>query len=105
VTYTKGLGVHASSDIRYNIAGAGWTRFQSDVGVDDEVGSNGSLIFRVFADSVKIYDSGTMTGNTATKKIDVALPGTIGVLRLVVVSSNASIDYDHGDWAGAKLIR
>ena len=37
VTYSKGLGVHAISDVRYAIANC--TRFKASVGVDDEVGS------------------------------------------------------------------
>jgi hypothetical protein len=42
--YAKGLGAHAASDVRYSL-GAGCTRFRADVGVDDEVGMNGSVIF------------------------------------------------------------
>jgi hypothetical protein len=30
-----------------------------DVGVDDEVGVNGSVVFQVWADGAKIFDSGT----------------------------------------------
>ena len=36
VTYAKGLGVHAPSDLKYNLGGQ-YTSFASDVGVDDEV--------------------------------------------------------------------
>ena len=72
-TYAKGLGGHASSDIRYAIGGC--TRFQASVGVDDEVGANGSIDFQVFLDGVKTYDSGLMTGATATKDIDLDTTG------------------------------
>src|SRR5438477_10686392 len=40
-TYPKGLGVHADSDIKYNLGG-NYSTFISDVGVDDEVGLGGS---------------------------------------------------------------
>ena len=59
VKYTKGLGVHAGSDVRYNLNGA-YKTFLADVGVDDEVGGNGSVIFQVYADGALLYDSGTL---------------------------------------------
>jgi len=99
-TYQKGLGAHALSDIRYAISNC--TRFKSDVGVDDAVGSNGSVVFQVFAGATKVYDSGTMTGTTATKVIDVDISGA-SELRLVVGNANGSISYDHADWALARI--
>ena len=40
ITYTKGLGAHAASDVRYALA-ANCTRFKASVGIDDEVGHSG----------------------------------------------------------------
>ena len=73
-TYAKGLGVHAASDIQYAL-GSTCTRFKASVGVDDEVGANGSVVFQVFAGATKVYDSALMTGATATKTIDVSVAG------------------------------
>src|SRR6185503_5463616 len=60
-TYSKGLGCHAYSEIRYALGGQ-YARFQSDVGVDDEVdgeaGPYSTIVFQVWADGVKLYDSG-----------------------------------------------
>ena len=47
VTYAKGLGTHAPADVRYYLGGA-CTTFTADVGIDDEVRPNGSVIFRVW---------------------------------------------------------
>jgi len=99
-TYAKGLGTHAVSDVRFAISGC--TRFKADVGVDDAVGSNGSVVFTVFAGTTQIYTSGPMTGTTATKTIDVDITGA-SELRLAVGNSNGSISYDHADWAGARI--
>jgi hypothetical protein len=99
-TYAKGLGAHAASDIRYALSNC--TRFKADVGVDDAVGSNGSVVFQVFAGATKVYDSGTMTGTTATKVIDVDISGA-SELRLVVGNANGTIAYDHADWAAARI--
>jgi hypothetical protein len=101
VTYAKGLGVHAGSNTTYALGG-NYTRFRSDIGVDDEVGNNGSVVFQVLADGVKIYDSGLMTGATATKTVDVDVTGKQN-LRLVVTDGGNGIAFDHGDWANARL--
>ena len=101
VTYAKGLGVHAASDTTYNLGG-NYTRFISDLGVDDEVVSNGSVVFQVLADGVQIYDSGAMTGISATKTVDVDVTGKQN-LRLVVTDGGNGNGYDHADWANARL--
>jgi glucose/arabinose dehydrogenase len=100
-TYAKGLGVHAVSDVRYRLGGA-CTRFRADVGVDDEVGSNGSVVFQVFADGAKLYDSGLLTGPAATKTLDVDVSGK-SELQLIVTDAGDWISYDHADWAGARI--
>ena len=100
-TYAKGLGVHAPSDVRYNLGGT-CTAFTASVGVDDEVGIKGSVVFQVFGDGVKLYDSGTMTGATATKSVNVNVSGR-NELALVVTDSGDNADYDHGDWADAEV--
>ena len=45
------------------------------MGVDDEVGTQGSVVFQVYADATKVYDSGAMTGATATQGVDVSVAG------------------------------
>lgn len=58
--YRKGLGVHANSDLRYNLGGQ-YTHFVADIGVDDECAVGGSVVFQVYLDNVKVYDSGVMS--------------------------------------------
>jgi hypothetical protein len=100
-TYAKGLGAHAASDVLYALP-AGCTRFKAAVGVDDEVGSNGSVTFEVYAGATKIYDSLLMTGTTATKLVDVDITGA-AQLRLVLTNGGNNINYDHADWADARI--
>src|SRR6185436_14029614 len=50
VTYAKGLGTHANSDVRYNL-GANCSSFTASVGLDDEVSdASASVVFQVWAD-------------------------------------------------------
>ena len=102
ITYTKGLGVHAASDVRYNLGGK-CTVFIADIGVDDEVGSNGSVVFQVYADGIEKYDSGMMTGSSATKYVDIDVTGA-NELQLVVNDSGDGKSYDHADWADAYVL-
>src|SRR5690606_26388814 len=75
VTYAKGIGTHAISDIVYNLNG-NYSRFVSDVGVDDHVThANASIVFQVWADGVIVYDSGVMHATTATQKVDIGVAG------------------------------
>ena len=99
--YAKGLGVHATSDVRFKLGG-NYQTFVSDVGVDDFTGSQGSVKFEVWADGVQLYDSGVMTGATATKGISVSVAGR-QELKLIVTQAGDGPSYDHADWAGARL--
>ena len=99
-TFAKGLGVHAASDVRFGVAGC--TRFLASVGVDDEVGPNGSVLFQVYSDGTKTYDSGLMTATSPTGTVDLDLTGKSEV-RLVVGNGGDGIDSDHADWAAARV--
>ncbi len=101
VTHAKGLGVHATADVRYALGGS-CSLFTTVVGVDDEVGANGTMVFQVWTDGVKKYDSGVMTGAMAGKSISVDVTGATQ-LALIATDSGDGSDYDHGDWATPEL--
>lgn len=103
-TYTKGLGVHASSDIRYDLTGGGYQTFESDFGVDDEELGAGSVRFQVWLDGVMVWDSGVVRGGQAAQHISLNVASK-SQLRLVVTDAGDGADSDHGDWANAKLTR
>jgi alpha-galactosidase len=101
-TYTKGLGAHAFSGIEYWL-GAIASRLQADIGVDDEVGAGkGSVVFQVYADGMKIFDSGVLHGGDPHQTIDLDVTGA-NRLTLGVNDADDGINYDHADWAGANI--
>ena len=101
VVYAKGLGAHAASDVRYAMNG-GCTSFTTKVGIDAETGSNGSVDFQVFADGTKLADSGLVTATTPVVTLTADVTGKT-TLQLVITDGGNGIDYDHGDWADAKI--
>jgi len=101
-TFTKGLGVHAPSDVRFTLDGK-CSSFLATVGVDDESGSAGSVTFQVWTDGMQRYDSGLMTSMTASKPISVDLTGA-NELQLVVTDGADGVTSDHGDWADARVV-
>jgi hypothetical protein len=105
VTYAKGIGTHASSQIVYNLNGAGFTTFLATVGVDDEVNGKGvgSVQFKVIGDGVTLFDSGVVTNNGAAVNINVSVAG-VKTLTLLATDGGDGIDYDHADWANARLL-
>ncbi len=103
VTYPKGVGVHAVSVIPLDLTGLNCARFQSVIGVDDEI--------------THAAPSGSKSGTapppcspnqpcspspSATATIDVDITG-ITNLRLVVTDNGDGNGNDHADWADAKL--
>lgn len=99
--FPKGLGAHGKSEIRYAVPG-GCSRFTASVGVDDEVGTGGSVAFQVFVGTTNLYQSGKMTGASATKLVDLAVSGGTE-LRLVITDAADGVNFDHGDWAAARF--
>lgn len=105
VVYAKGLGTHAISQIVYNLNGQ-YANFLSDVGIDDEEATRGTgyVDFQVIGDGKVLFDSGVLTNSSPTVTINVDVTG---VQQLTLVTNNGipnSIDYDHADWAGARLL-
>ncbi len=101
VHYTNGLGMLAYTHASYFLGGAA-VRFQADIGVDDHAAPNGSVIFRVYADGNKIYDSGILTSASPTQTIDVDLTG-VNILTLEVSDDFAGGQNGFADWAGARI--
>jgi hypothetical protein len=102
ITFRKGLGAHASSLVRYTLSSR-CSRFEATVGVDDEVGSNGSVVFEVWADGVLLFKSAAMRGSTASVPVSVALGGRTR-LTLVVGDGGDGNGSDHGDWGDARVV-
>ncbi len=99
--YEHGLGTHAASTFRIALNGKG-ERFSASVGVDDEKGKLGSVIFTVAGDGKTLWQSGIIRGGEPAKEVSVDLSG-IKTLVLRVGDAGDGINYDHADWADAQI--
>ena len=117
--YAKGLGVHSISDLQFDLTGKGCTRFQADVGIDQEIRSSlpsnnpGAAPNVIFA--VTDYASGkvltaTYTGlnvSSPVVSLDVNVTG-VNKLQLAMSTTKPKSARDwawftHADWANARV--
>lgn len=101
--YGKGLGMHSNGEVHYDLLGR-YRQFISDVGVDDEAGRMGSVVFQIFADGEKMFDSGVMTGMNSAKRVNIDVTGKREMV-LILNDAGDGTDFDHADWAGSRLVR
>ena len=102
--HTWGLGVHADSELTYEIGGR-FKRFTAKLGIDDKVGDQGSVVFAVLGDGKALVRTPVVRGSEdAPRELSASVAG-VKKLTLKVTSAG---DMDLGDcanWADAKLIR
>ena len=100
-TYDHGLGTHAPSRFTIDAKGSA-KRFTASVGVDDETGGKGSVVFQVFGDGKALWSSGLMKSGAPAKAVDVDISG-MKKLLLVVGDGGDGESFDHADWANAVI--
>ena len=102
--YQRGLGVHAESEVAVDLAGE-YLLFEAEVGLQWQGGKAvGSVVFQVFVDDRKEFDSGIMKESDPPRTVHVSVKDA-DELRLVVGSAGDGITSDVANWADARLIR
>jgi len=99
--FALGLGTHSPGTFLIRLGG-GATRFQAWVGIDDEVGKRGSATFALIGDGKALWNSGVLHGGDPAKQVDVDVTG-VQMLLLLVGDAGDGFEYDHADWADARL--
>ncbi|MGO4462263.1 sulfatase-like hydrolase/transferase [Streptomyces sp. M-16] len=104
VTYAKGLGVHAPSEVVYHLGGRA-DRFTALVGIDDfskNQSAAGATRALVRADGRTLFTTGTLTAATGPVALDVDVRD-VRLLHLVVEDANGNSAFDHTSWARARV--
>lgn len=100
--YLKGVGVAGDSELVYSLDG-NYSKFFTDIGVDEVAGPRGSVTFQIWLDGTKVYDSGLMTGETPRKGLTLNVSGAKS-LKLITTDAGDGERGDHANWAGARLL-
>lgn len=100
--YPTGVGTHAESRVRIALDGNA-ERFTATVGVDDETGGKGSVVFEVRKDGRRAVRTRVLRGNDAPQRLDVDLRGA-KTMDLIVTDAGDGVDHDHADWADAIIL-
>jgi len=100
--YEHGLGTHANGSMYIALNGHG-AHFSAKVGVDDEMGKQGSVIFTVIGDGRILWQSNVRRGGDPARQVAIDLFG-IKFLTLIVGDANNDINCDHADWADAQIV-
>ncbi|MEU7474945.1 NPCBM/NEW2 domain-containing protein [Lentzea sp. NPDC042327] len=82
--------------------GRGCRAFDALAGLDDETTSPGSVSFQVFGDGRLLHDSGVVRGGDPARPVSVDTTG-VRMLGLRVTDGGDGRDFDHADWADARL--
>jgi hypothetical protein len=101
--YVKGIGVHSAARLSYKLDRP-WTRFQSEIGIDDSTAGRGSVGFRVFVDGKLKYSSPAVRGGAPPQALSVDLAAA-KQLDLVVDYGEAGDVMDRADWLNPRLVR
>ncbi|GAA3463185.1 hypothetical protein GCM10018963_51980 [Saccharothrix longispora] len=101
VVHAKGLGVHAPSEVAVHLGGA-CRSFGAVLGLDDETTSPGSVVFQVVGDGRVLHDSGVVRGGEPGRAASVDTTG-VRTLVLRVTDAGDGRNFDHADWADARL--
>jgi hypothetical protein len=102
-TYDRGIGMQSRTLLAFPIQ-PGDRRFQALVGLDERAGPLGSVMFRVFVDREKRFESPAMTDRDPPRVVDIDLAGG-KILILATEFGERGNVRDLADWAEARIIR
>ncbi|MBP1915128.1 tetratricopeptide (TPR) repeat protein [Lederbergia galactosidilyticus] len=103
IAYKKGIGAHSNSTIVYDLTNVDAAYLSAFVGVDRQMyGTIGSIVFQVYVDGEKQFDSGLMNSKDPQKLFEVDVSGA-KELKIVVTDGGNGNGSDHATWGDAKL--
>ncbi len=106
--FSKGLGMHSTSRVAYDLDGQ-YRRFQAEVAVDDDAGLRGAVTVRVLFEDVqgqwqRAFESAVVRGGAPPLPIAVDVTGVKRMALIVDFAERGDL-LDHADWLNARLIK
>ncbi len=102
-SFDRGIGVHSRSMLTYE-APQGFRQLAATIGIDEAVGDQGNVIFRVLADGKEVFNSGPVTGRDAPRPLLAPIQGARQIQLVVEFGNDLDIG-DQADWADIRLIK
>ncbi|HKI21581.1 MAG TPA: NPCBM/NEW2 domain-containing protein [Isosphaeraceae bacterium] len=102
-SFDRGIGTQSRTFLAYEIE-PGDRRFQASIGVDEEAGPLGSVVFRVFTDSNERYKSPPLTETDSPQAVDIDLAGAKRLILITEYGDRGDVR-DLADWVEARIIR
>jgi alpha-galactosidase len=100
--YEHGVGTHAYSRVDIDLKQAAlW--FEAIAGLDDETGDKGSVTFEIWVDGKKVLETPVLNSQNRVYPIKVSLEGASSLV-LIVTDAQDGAEFDHADWADARII-
>jgi hypothetical protein len=102
-TYSRGIGVHADSEVVYNLLPE-YTHFVAVVGIDDEITlDKASAVFSIEIDGQTAAQSPVVRHDGTSQFWHFNVPIPVGSQQLKIVSwgTHDGNSYDHADWVNA----
>lgn len=101
--YRKGFGTHANSKLVFDIDKK-FKKFSVDMGVDIGGGTPASVIFQIYGDGQKLYESKKLGRFDFPEHAEVSIAG-VKYLGLEVTDAGDGINSDHANWLNPMLYR
>lgn len=102
-SFDQGIGVHSRSVLTYDVP-QGFRQVAATIGIDEAVGDQGNVIFRVLADGKEVFNSGPITGRDAPRPLLATIEDSRQIQLIVEFGDDLDIG-DHADWAEVRLIK
>lgn len=100
--FEHGLGLRATSSLWLELDGQA-EKFQASVGVDDAAKNPAAaVVFSIFGDGRKLWESGVMQSGQPAKEVAVDLKG-VRWLLLLADHAGESNAFDYADWAEPRF--
>ena len=99
--FERGIGTHAHAVVRIKLDGKA-DRFTAKIGVDDEVGRQGSIQTVIYGDTSMLFKGKPLAGGDPAQKVDVDLSG-VKMLAVIVNDGGDGINFDHADLGDARI--
>jgi len=102
-SFDRGIGTQSRTFLVYELE-PGDRRFQALVGVDEQAGPLGSVVFRVLTGGDERYKSPPLTVTDAPRAIDIDLAGAKHLILITEYGDRGDVR-DIADWVEARIIR